>query len=175
MNLSVPSTNHRRCKPLRRRPDVQGGEGHAVITTPCMLVDTLWVQEKFRWFPFWEFKVRIHPALVANVRWHIGLRDITALNPPHSSSQSYEEDHVEDYGIGNAVVNFIRSTSMRHRQFRYIIMSDNDTFNGDLPYHSKIRWLSRGQVLLKIFTLRQQIIKIFEEQKKYCDLSDKEF
>ncbi|UYV75508.1 hypothetical protein LAZ67_13000431 [Cordylochernes scorpioides] len=64
---------------------------------------------------------------------------------------------------------------MRHRQFRDIIMSDNDTFNGDLPYHRKIRWLSRGQVLLKIFTLRQQIIKFFEEQKKYCDLSDKEF
>ncbi|UYV75174.1 hypothetical protein LAZ67_12002748 [Cordylochernes scorpioides] len=64
---------------------------------------------------------------------------------------------------------------MRHRQFRDIIMSDNDTFNGDLPYHSKIRWLSKGQVLLKKFTLRQQIIKFFEEQKKYCDLSDKEF
>uniref|UniRef100_A0A6P7F1W9 General transcription factor II-I repeat domain-containing protein 2A-like n=1 Tax=Diabrotica virgifera virgifera TaxID=50390 RepID=A0A6P7F1W9_DIAVI len=73
------------------------------------------------------------------------------------------------------IVNFIRSSSMRHRQFRDIIMSDNDTFNGDLPYHSKISWISRGQGLLKIFTLCQQIIKFFEEQKKYCDLSDKEF
>ncbi|UYV67587.1 GTF2IRD2B [Cordylochernes scorpioides] len=73
------------------------------------------------------------------------------------------------------IVNFIRSNSIRHRQFRDIIMSDNDTFNGDLPYHCKIRWLSRGQVLLKIFTLRQQIIKFFEKQNKYCDLSDKEF
>ena len=54
------------------------------------------------------------------------------------------------------IVNFIRENAMRHRRFRYILMLDDEIFSVDLPYHSKVRWLSQGQVLENILSLRKK-------------------
>lgn len=54
-------------------------------------------------------------------------------------------------------------------------MSDDDTFSVNLPYYSKVRWLSRTQILVKIFILREQILSFYKEQDQPCDLLDKEF
>ena len=45
------------------------------------------------------------------------------------------------------IVNYIRANAMRYRQFCQMLQYDDETFNVDLPYHSKVRWLSQGQVL----------------------------
>ncbi len=47
---------------------------------------------------------------------------------------------------------------MRHRQFREMLMMDDEIISVDLPYHSKVRWLSQGQVFVKSLSLHQQII-----------------
>ena len=49
------------------------------------------------------------------------------------------------------IVNYIRPNAMRHRQFRQMLQHD-ETFSVDLPYHSKARWLSQGQVLEKVLS-----------------------
>ncbi|XP_065658059.1 general transcription factor II-I repeat domain-containing protein 2-like [Hydra vulgaris] len=45
----------------------------------------------------------------------------------------------------------------------------------DLPYYSKVRWLSQGLVPQKLLVLRKQIEEFFTSQKEICDLSNQEF
>ncbi|XP_026475439.1 general transcription factor II-I repeat domain-containing protein 2B-like, partial [Ctenocephalides felis] len=72
-----------------------------------------------------------------------------------------------------AIVNYIRVNAMRHREFRQMLLLDEETV--DLPYYCKVRWLSSGHVLIKVLSLRRQILNFFQEQGKLCDLSDKVF
>lgn len=51
---------------------------------------------------------------------------------------------------------------------------DDEVISVDLPYHSKVRWLSQEKVLVKILSLRRQITDLFKENK-HCDLSDPNF
>jgi len=60
------------------------------------------------------------------------------------------------------IVNYIRANAMRHRQFRHMLQYDDETFSVDLPYHSKVRWLSQGQVLKK-FCLCKNRLSIFSK------------
>ena len=53
-------------------------------------------------------------------------------------------------------VNFIRARALNHRQFT-AFLSDLDTEYGELLYHTEVRWLSRGNVLRRFFSLRQEI------------------
>ncbi|XP_026475835.1 general transcription factor II-I repeat domain-containing protein 2B-like [Ctenocephalides felis] len=55
-----------------------------------------------------------------------------------------------------AIVNYICVNAMRHREFRQMLLLDEETYSVDLPYYCKVRWLS-------------------SEQGKLCDLSDEVF
>ena len=74
-----------------------------------------------------------------------------------------------------AIVNYIRANSTRHRHFREMLMLDEEIISADLPYHSKVRWLSQGQVLVKIVSLREKIIQLYNENNQNCVLSDANF
>ena len=64
---------------------------------------------------------------------------------------------------------------MRHRQFRQMLRYDDETFSVDLPYNSKVRWLSQGQVLEKVLFLQKRIVNFFEDKNITCKLSAQHF
>ena len=70
---------------------------------------------------------------------------------------------------------YVRTNATRHRQFRNMLMMDDEAINVDLPYHSKVCWLSQGQVLVKILSLHEHIIDCFNGNNEYCELSDANF
>ena len=47
-----------------------------------------------------------------------------------------------------SIVNYIRANATKHRQFTSMLMMDDEVIDIDLPYHSKVRWLSQGKVLV---------------------------
>lgn len=53
-------------------------------------------------------------------------------------------------------INLIRSRALNHREFR-AFLSDIDAEYGDVLYHSNVRWLSRGSVLQRFYSLRSKI------------------
>ena len=44
-----------------------------------------------------------------------------------------------------------------------------------MPFYCQVCWLSRGNILSKIFKLKQQIVSFYEKQKKHCYLSGFDF
>ncbi|CAI9719384.1 Hypothetical predicted protein [Octopus vulgaris] len=56
-----------------------------------------------------------------------------------------------------------------------MLMMDDEVISVDFPYHSKVRWLSQAKVLVKIVSLRKQIIDFFKRNNKHCDLSGPNF
>jgi len=56
-----------------------------------------------------------------------------------------------------------------------MLQYDDETFSIDLPYHSKVRWLSKGQVLEKVLSLQKQIVNFFEDRNIPCKLSEQNF
>ena len=73
------------------------------------------------------------------------------------------------------IVHFFRFSSTHHRQFRELLINDDETDIVDVPFYCQVRWLSRGNILSKIFKLKQQIVSFYEKQKKHCYLSDFNF
>ena len=59
--------------------------------------------------------------------------------------------------------------------FRELLINDDETDIVDMPFYCQVRWLSRGNILSKIFKLKQQIVSFYEKQKKHCYLSDFDF
>lgn len=69
-------------------------------------------------------------------------------------------------------VNTIRARGMYHRQFQ-AFLDDMDAEYGDVLYHSDVRWLSRGSVLLRFNALRSEIQQFLSEKgQPLHELSD---
>ncbi|KAM3850917.1 general transcription factor II-I repeat domain-containing protein 2A-like [Vipera latastei] len=72
-------------------------------------------------------------------------------------------------------VNFIRAKGLNHRQFKTFLEEINSEL-GDLPYHTEVRWLSRGKVLNRFFELRMEICQFIESKGKDCtELKDEKW
>ena len=60
------------------------------------------------------------------------------------------------------LVNFLRSTSsLQHRLLRNFL-SVNDASYKDLLVHNNVRWLSRGRVLKRFWSIRKELMTFFE-------------
>ena len=73
------------------------------------------------------------------------------------------------------VVNFIRGKGLNHRQFKSFL-EELDSEYRDVPYHTEVRWLSRGKALNRCFELREEICQFMENRGKDTnELKDKKF
>ena len=66
-----------------------------------------------------------------------------------------------------ATVNFIRASALNHRLFK-VFCEDTGAAHTHLLYYTKVRWLSRGQVLNRVLQLRQEIF-LCEKGKNLSD------
>ena len=62
-------------------------------------------------------------------------------------------------------VNFIRSHALIHRQFQ-TFLKEIDAEYSDLSYHTAVRWLSCGKVLLRFYNLRKEINLFLTDKNK---------
>lgn len=62
-------------------------------------------------------------------------------------------------------VNFITAKGLNHRQFQSFMREIYSVF-GDLPYHTEMRWLSRGKVLNRVFELGEEICPFLDSKGK---------
>lgn len=58
-------------------------------------------------------------------------------------------------------VNLIRSRGLNHRQLDKLLRDGNITHS--LPYHTEVRWFSRGTVLRHFFDLQEEIGQYMEK------------
>ncbi|KAJ3587789.1 hypothetical protein NHX12_022571 [Muraenolepis orangiensis] len=86
--------------------------------------------------------------------------------------KSLKMDHVMRVVIDT--VNFIRARGLNHRQFSAFLL-ENDIHHG-LPYHTDVRWLSRGAVLKHFYKLRTEIAEFMQGKgKPVVQLDDPEW
>ncbi|XP_026464795.1 zinc finger BED domain-containing protein 5-like [Ctenocephalides felis] len=62
------------------------------------------------------------------------------------------------------IVNHIRGSATNSRLFKVLCDEVGATFNA-LLYHTEIRWLSRDNVLSRVYELREEIGLFFENQR----------
>ncbi|KAF2365553.1 hypothetical protein FHG87_003691 [Trinorchestia longiramus] len=63
-------------------------------------------------------------------------------------------------------VNYMQSSALRHRIFSELCKEMGSEFEV-LLYHSNIRWLSRGQVLNRVFAVRVELA-LFLQEHQHC-------
>lgn len=59
-------------------------------------------------------------------------------------------------------VNFIRGSALRHRQFRAFLINKGAQYH-DVFHHHAVRWLSIGEVVLRVYNLRKEIVEYLNE------------
>jgi len=60
-------------------------------------------------------------------------------------------------------VNFVCARALNHRQFRDLL-ADAEAEFGDLIYFCEVRWLSRGKMLERVFSLRDELASFLREK-----------
>ena len=76
--------------------------------------------------------------------------------------KSLKMDNVMDVVV--KTIHFIRSRGLNHRQFDSLLREKDHNYG--LPYHTEVRWLSRGAVLRRFFDLREEIKQFMEKNGK---------
>lgn len=61
-------------------------------------------------------------------------------------------------------INFIKSRGLNNRQFKELL-NDLDSEYGDVVYYCEVRWLSRGNMLMRFYELLDEV-KLFMEMKE---------
>ncbi len=59
-------------------------------------------------------------------------------------------------------INYIRSRSLQHHQFR-AFLEEIESAYGDVLYFTEVRWLRRGNVLKRFFELRSEVKRFMED------------
>ena len=69
------------------------------------------------------------------------------------------------------LVNYIKTRPVKSRLFKQLC-SNMDSQHRRLCLHIEVRWLSKGKVLNRVYELRLELLKFFEEMKKnhFCEL-----
>ncbi|XP_028969086.1 general transcription factor II-I repeat domain-containing protein 2B-like [Galendromus occidentalis] len=77
--------------------------------------------------------------------------------------------------VVTGTVNSIRSRALTHRAFRAFLQDVEAEF-GDVLYHAEVRWLSRGRMLDRFFTLRSEILSFARENGSFAnEIANPEF
>ena len=72
------------------------------------------------------------------------------------------------------LVNFIRARGLNHRQF-ITFLEETNADHQDLLYHSRVRWLSLGKVLQRVWELKEEIrsfLLVMGKSGEFPELSD---
>lgn len=64
-------------------------------------------------------------------------------------------------------MNFIQACSLNHHQFQLFLQEMNSEHR-DVPYHTKVQWLSRSKVLQQSFELREEIALLCRVKDNTC-------
>lgn len=67
-----------------------------------------------------------------------------------------------------SIVNYIRARELNHRKFKSLLEELNSNY-GDVLLHTAVRWLSRGKVLERFHSLRQEIVLFLRQNNKVYD------
>lgn len=82
-------------------------------------------------------------------------------------------DHVMSVVV--SIVNYIRSRGLKHRSFQAFLEEVAADYD-DLLYHTEVRWLSRGKVLQRFISLKEEIIQFLEnDPKQFAELTDEDW
>ena len=72
-------------------------------------------------------------------------------------------------------MNFIRARGVHHRQFNNLF-EEIHTHRRTVPYHTDVRWLSRGVVLKRFYESKSEIQRLmYENERDMQELKDKEW
>ena len=64
-----------------------------------------------------------------------------------------------------SVINYMKGSALATRTFR-LLCQDLDSEHENLLYHTEVRWLSRGNVVSRVFSLRKEIEVFLESDEK---------
>ena len=81
-------------------------------------------------------------------------------------SKSLGDELKKVFDVATKIVNFIKQRPVHSKMFKRL--SENlDKEHRSLLLHTKIRWLSRGKALNRVFELRDELQKYFQETNKH--------
>ncbi len=86
------------------------------------------------------------------------------------SAKHLKFDHVIKRVV--KTINFIHSKALHHHQFQQFLL-DIQAEDGDVVYHTDVRWLSQGSTLQRFFSLREEIGQFLtNKEQPMQELSD---